>query len=92
MCLHAHSLLLQGLLAVGSGSCCSEFPIREVIISVFIFFIFVGAPLNQTAQSLLPPLLDAGDTERTRKTGANILGIAFTVAVVTATICSALSP
>lgn len=75
----------MGITAASLGT--RELAAFQIIVSVFVFFAYAGAPLNQTAQSLLPPLLDAGDTEGVRKTGANIFGIACIVAAVSAGLC-----
>jgi len=55
----------------------------QVIISVFVVFVFVGGPLSQNAQTLLPSLIDAGDTKGLRRTFRNIVVIASTVSAIT---------
>lgn len=55
----------------------------QVIISIFIVFVFVSGPLSQSSQSLLPSLIDQGDTKALRKACANIFLIAIVVGVIT---------
>ena len=45
----------------------------QVILGIFVLFAFVGAPISQTAQSLLPPLIESGDTKQAREVGKNVL-------------------
>jgi len=55
----------------------------QVILSVFIVFVFVTGPLTQTAQSMMPSLIDKGDSPALRRTFANILVLAASVGFVT---------
>jgi len=59
----------------------------QVIIGIFVLCAFVGAPLSQTAQSMIPALVDANDKEGTRRVGKNVLSIASIVSVAVSTIC-----
>jgi len=59
----------------------------QLILGVFVVFAFVGAPLSSNAQSILPPLLDAGDVQGTRRAGKNIVVIATSTAGVVAALC-----
>eukprot|EP00933_Yihiella_yeosuensis_P015577 TRINITY_DN13549_c0_g2_i1.p1 TRINITY_DN13549_c0_g2~~TRINITY_DN13549_c0_g2_i1.p1 ORF type:complete len:437 (-),score=68.45 TRINITY_DN13549_c0_g2_i1:113-1423(-) len=59
----------------------------QVIIGIFVFFAFVGAPLSQTAQSILPSLIDKGDSEGIKRAGRNIFTIASLVGWTVATLC-----
>lgn len=54
----------------------------QVIISVFIVFVFVTGPLSQTAQSMMPSLIDKGDSPALRRTFKNILVLAASVGFV----------
>lgn len=59
----------------------------QVVIGVFVVFAFVGAPLTQNAQTVLPALLDRGDTRGTRRALGNIFILAVSAAFVVATLC-----
>lgn len=59
----------------------------QVILGIFVLFAFVGAPLSQTAQSMLPPLIEAKDTKGAQKVGRNVLTIASAVSLVASCLC-----
>lgn len=61
----------------------------QVIISVFVVFLFVSGPLGQNAQTLLPSLIDSGDRPALRRTFANVLLISSAVGAVTTALYSA---
>lgn len=61
----------------------------QVIVGIFVLFAFMGAPLSQTAQSMLPPLIETGDTKGVRKVGKNVLTIATAVSLVASCLCYA---
>jgi len=58
----------------------------QVVISIFVVFVFVGGPMSQNAQTVMPPLVDSGDTKAARRTFANILLIANVVALITSAV------
>jgi len=58
----------------------------QVIISIFVVFVFVSGPLSQNAQTLLPALVDRGDTPALRLAFANIFLIANIVGGITAAV------
>ncbi|CAE8650224.1 unnamed protein product, partial [Polarella glacialis] len=64
-----------------------ELAAYQVIIGIFVFFAFMGAPLSQTAQTLLPPLIDKGDSVGVKRAIGNILGLATVVSSVVAMVC-----
>eukprot|EP00435_Cladocopium_sp_Y103_P017915 s2762_g4.t1 len=66
-----------------------ELAAYQVILGIFVLFAFVGAPLSQTAQSMLPPLIEANDTEGSRKVSGNVLTIATAVSLVAGCLCFA---
>lgn len=66
-----------------------ELAAYQVILGIFVLFAFVGAPLSQTAQSMLPPLIEANDTQGSRKVSGNVLTIATAVSLVAGCLCFA---
>mmetsp|Transcript_9964 Transcript_9964/g.22234 ORF Transcript_9964/g.22234 Transcript_9964/m.22234 type:complete len:542 (-) Transcript_9964:103-1728(-) len=44
----------------------------QVLISIFVFFAFFAAPLSQTAQSMMPALIEAGDKSGARRLLTNL--------------------
>lgn len=56
----------------------------QVIISLFVVFVFVSGPLSQNAQTLLPPLVDKGDKRALRRAFGNIFILASIVGAITA--------
>merc|ERR1712194_407992 len=61
----------------------SELAAYQVIVSLFIVFVFVSGPISQSAQTLLPPLIDAKDTQPLRRSFKNLLVLASIVSAVT---------
>ncbi|CAJ1352423.1 unnamed protein product [Effrenium voratum] len=61
----------------------------QVILGIFVLFAFVGAPLSQTSQSMLPPLLEANDTPGARKVAKNVLILGCAVSLVAGLLCYA---
>eukprot|EP00931_Biecheleriopsis_adriatica_P009346 TRINITY_DN110419_c0_g1_i1.p1 TRINITY_DN110419_c0_g1~~TRINITY_DN110419_c0_g1_i1.p1 ORF type:complete len:537 (+),score=83.64 TRINITY_DN110419_c0_g1_i1:63-1673(+) len=55
----------------------------QVIISIFVVFVFVSGPLSQNAQTLLPSLVDKGETRALRRACVNIFALANIVGAVT---------
>jgi len=58
----------------------------QVVISIFVVFVFVGGPMSSNAQTVMPPLVDSGDTQAARRTFANIFVLANIVSVFTSAI------
>jgi len=64
---------------------------HQVVFSVFSFFAFFGEPLGQTAQTMLPPLLDAGKLEEARKLMKGLMQVGLVVgALAGAAACATL--
>lgn len=61
----------------------------QVILGIFVLFAFIGAPLSQTAQSMLPPLIESSNTSGARKVAKNVLTIGTIVSIVASVLCYA---
>jgi len=61
----------------------------QVAMGVFTVFAFVSAPLNQIAQTLMPPVIDSGSGEEVRRVAKNLLKFSFGTAAITACLCTA---
>ncbi|OLQ02644.1 MATE efflux family protein 4, chloroplastic [Symbiodinium microadriaticum] len=61
----------------------------QVILGIFVLFAFIGAPWSQTAQSMLPPLIESSNTSGARKVAKNVLTIGTIVSIVASVLCYA---
>jgi Na+-driven multidrug efflux pump len=61
----------------------------QVIISLYVVFVFVSGPISQSAQTLLPALIEAKDSKPLRKTFKNLLVLAGLISAVTTTLYAA---
>eukprot|EP00439_Symbiodinium_sp_Y106_P046952 s442_g6.t1 len=59
----------------------------QVILGIFVLFAFIGAPLSQTAQTMLPPLIESSNTSGARKVAKNVLTIGAIVSIVASVLC-----
>eukprot|EP00929_Paragymnodinium_shiwhaense_P008380 TRINITY_DN112335_c0_g1_i1.p1 TRINITY_DN112335_c0_g1~~TRINITY_DN112335_c0_g1_i1.p1 ORF type:complete len:529 (-),score=102.29 TRINITY_DN112335_c0_g1_i1:3-1589(-) len=64
----------MGITATSFGT--TQLAAYQVLISIFVFFAFFSGPLSQTAQNLLPPLIEAKNTKALRDSSRNIVSIA----------------
>ena len=82
-------LTAQALTAASLGT--APLAAYQVCVNIFAFFIYFAEPLSQTGQTLLPPLIDAGDGARARKAVANLAVLAAAVAPLVAGACALLA-
>lgn len=59
----------------------------QVMITIFVFFAFFSGPLSQTAQTLLPPVLEVQDTAGAQRTLRNLFTIGAGLSVGVSTCC-----
>lgn len=60
----------------------------QISINAFILFVFFAEPLSQTAQAILPPLVDNRDAPALRKTMANLATLAVLIGPLVALACA----